>query len=558
MSYSPEVRQDRSRYWRVIRFYASVFARLLLWEVILRRILGHGFVQRSATRRWQRIASGFRQLAVGMGGVLIKAGQFLSVRVDVLPSAVTDELSGLQDEVPPESLSDIQAVIESEYGRPIEQVFGWLAPQPEAAASLAQVHRARLLTGEEVVVKVQRPRIETLVETDLSTLQTAIGWLKRYGPIARRVNLDRLYEEFSQTTRRELDFRAEGENVEHFARDFQGDEGVRVPHVYVESSTRRVLVMENVASIKIDDFHAMEAAGIDRKAVSRRLFDTYLKQLFVHNFVHADPHPGNLFVQPQPPAAGQERSFRLVFVDFGMVATVPEQVRQHLREFLVGFATRDAARLVRAYQGAGVLLPGADVARIEQMEAEMMRRYAGMTMKQARRIPMSEWESLAHEYRDLFYEMPIQLPSGLLFIGRALAVLFGMATSLDPDFDPWQAIQPFAAKMAAEEGKRGVQDLLGEAEKLVRAALSLPGQADRFFRQASGGELTVRTRWNPEAMRSTRRIEVAVNRLAGTVVFASLLLAGAAVYVARGGDALSYGLFGAAGVALLVTVTRRA
>ena len=138
------------------------------------------------------------------------------------------------------------------------------------------------------------------------------------------------------------------------------------------ASTRRVLVMENVASIKIDDFAAIEAAGIDRKAVARRLFDAYLKQLFVHNFVHADPHPGNLFVEPL--AAGRRRRsarFRLVFVDFGMVATVPEQVRQHLREFLLGFATRDAARLVRAYQGAGVLLPGADVARLEQIEAEM-------------------------------------------------------------------------------------------------------------------------------------------------------------------------------------------
>jgi predicted unusual protein kinase regulating ubiquinone biosynthesis (AarF/ABC1/UbiB family) len=557
MNSLPQVRLDTSRYRRVVRFYAGAIAHLLFWDVILRRLLGTRFVQRSATRRWQRLARNFRLLAIGLGGVLIKAGQFLSVRVDVLPSVVTDELAGLQDEVPPETLADIRTVIESEYGRPIDQVFRQFSQQPEAAASLAQVHRARLPSGEEVVVKVQRPRIEILVETDLSAIRTAIGWLKRYRPIAQRVDLDRLYEEFSQTTRNELDFSAEAKNIERFSQEFQGDEGVRVPLVYGRASTRRVLVMENVASIKIDNFAAIEAAGIERTSVARRLFEVYLKQLFIHNFVHADPHPGNLFVQPLPAAPGRERGFRLVFVDFGMVATVPEQVRQYLREFQIGFATHDAARLARAYQGAGVLRPGADVARIEQVQSELMGRYGGLTMRQVQKIPMSEWHGLAHEYRDLFYEMPFQLPSGLLFIGRALAILFGMASSLDPDFDPWEAIQPFATEVAAKEARRGVQDVLGEAEKLARVALSLPGQADRFLRDANRGDLSVRTTWSPEAMRTARRIELAVNRLAAAVVFASLLVAAVAVFVTQGGGTLSYGLFGAAGVALIVILARR-
>jgi predicted unusual protein kinase regulating ubiquinone biosynthesis (AarF/ABC1/UbiB family) len=541
----------------VVRFYAGAFVSLLFWEVILRRLLGSRFVERSATRRWQGLARGFRKLAIELGGVLIKAGQFLSVRVDVLPRAVTDELSGLQDEVPPETLADIQTVLESEYHQPLDRVLSWFAPQPEAAASLAQVHQARLLTGEEVVVKVQRPHIETVVETDLRALQTAIRWLKRYRPIARRVNLDRLYEEFSQTTRNELDFEAEGRNIERFAEAFQDDEGVRVPRVYAERSTRRVLIMENVADIKINDWAAIEAAGIDRKAVARRLFDAYLRQLFIHNFVHADPHPGNLFVQPLPPVAGQERAFRLVFVDFGMVATVPEQVRKHLREFLIGFATRDAARLVRAYQGAGVLLPGTDLARLEQVEAELLARYSGLTMKQAQQTAMSEWHSLAHEYRDLLYEMPFQLPSGLLFIGRALAILFGMATSLDSDFDPWQAIKPFAEQMAADEARRGWRDVLQALEKATRLVTALPGQADRFFSQANRGELAVRTALMPDALRSVRRVERAVNRLANAVVFSALLASAVAVYVTRGGGAVSYGLFGAAAVALFVMLVRR-
>jgi len=572
---------DRARYRRVVLYFAGVIAHLIWWEIILRKVLGSRFVQRSSARRWQRIARRYRIMAIELGGVLIKLGQFLSVRVDVLPYAVTHELAGLQDEVPAEDLADIQAIVEAEYGQPMNQIFVWFAPQPEAAASLAQVHRARLLTGDDVVVKVQRPGIETTVETDLRAIETATRWLKRYRPIRRRVDLDRLYAAFGRTTRNELDFVAEGENAERFAEIYADDPGVRIPRIFAASSTRRVLIMENVASIKITDFSALEAAGIDRKDVARRLFDTYLEQVFVHNFVHADPHPGNLFVQPLQPASGALGSFsspslgqvlsagvqgtqeggggpfQLVFVDFGMVATVPERVRQHLRDFLFGFATRDAARAVRAYQGAGVLLPGVDLARLEQMEAEIMERYAGLTLRQAQQAAMDEWHDLAREYRDVLYEMPFQFPTDLLFVGRAMAILFAMATSLDPDFDPWAAVEPFARQMATDEVKRDWRGLLGELEQATRVILSLPGQADRFFRRASQGELTVRTSWPPEAVRTVRRVETAVNRLTSAVVFAALLLAAVAVYLVQGGGPISYTLFVMAAVALLATLIRR-
>jgi predicted unusual protein kinase regulating ubiquinone biosynthesis (AarF/ABC1/UbiB family) len=554
---TPQAPFDLTRYLRVVRYFAGVFAHFILWEIVLRRILGRRFVERSRDRRWQRIAHRFRLLAVELGGVLIKLGQFLSVRVDVLPRVVTSELAGLQDEVPAVRLADIQAVIEAEYGRPLDQIFRSFAPQPEAAASLAQVHHARLLTGDEVVVKVQRPRIEEIVETDLRAIRTATRWLKRYRPVRRRVDLDRLYGEFSRTTRNELDFEAEGHNAERIAKNFADNPAVRIPSVYAETSTRRVLVMEDVASIKIGDFEAIEAVGISREEVASRLFDAYLQQLFVHNFVHADPHPGNLFVQPLAPVPGQPRPFRLVFVDFGMVATVPEQVRPYLRDYLVGFVTKDAGRMVRAYQGAGVLLPGADLARLEQMEAELLDRYSGLTLKQVQERAMSEWKNLAHEYRDILYEMPFQLPTDLLFVGRAMAILFGMATALNPDFDPWLAIEPFAKQMATEEMRRDWRDWLGEAEKFARLVFSLPGQAERFFGQAARGELTVRTAWTPEMMHSVHRVQVAIDRLTGSVIFAALVLAAVGVYVMQGEGAVSYILFALAAVALLVVLLRR-
>jgi predicted unusual protein kinase regulating ubiquinone biosynthesis (AarF/ABC1/UbiB family) len=570
---SSEVHLDRSRYLRVVRYFAGAFARLILWEIVLRSLLGRRFVSRSAPRRWRRIAQSYRQLAVELGGVLIKLGQFLSIRVDVLPREITSELAGLQDEVPAEQPADIQAVLEEDYGQPLERVFAWFASEPQAAASLAQVHRARLLTGDEVVVKVQRPRMEMLVETDLQAIRTAIRWLKRYPPVRRRVDVDRLYEEFARTTRQELDFVSEGENAERFAQDFYDDAGVRIPRIYATTSTRRVLVMEDVTGIKITDFEAIEAAGIDRGDVARRLFDAYLRQLFVHNFLHADPHPGNLFVRPLSRIAGlqrvpgeghgslagewQGRPFQLVFVDFGMVATVPERMRKHFRDLLIGFATRDAARMVRAYQGAGVLLPGADLARLEQVEAELVERYWGLTLGQAQELVTNEWQNLALEYRDILYEMPFQLPTDLLFVGRALAVLFGMASSLDPDFDPWKSIAPFAEQVAEEETRRNWRELLAELQHVAGLGLSLPGQADRFFGQATRGELAVRTTWTPEASRTIRRVEVAVNRLASAVVFAALLVTGAVFSSSSGMEVLGYLFFGLAGLALLAALFRR-
>jgi predicted unusual protein kinase regulating ubiquinone biosynthesis (AarF/ABC1/UbiB family) len=554
---TPEAPFRLGRYLRVVQFFAGAFGHFILWEIVLRRLFGRTFVERSASRRWQRIAHRFRLLAVDMGGVLIKLGQFMSVRVDVLPQVVTSELSGLQDEVPAERLEDIEAVIQGEFGRPADQVFTWFAPEPEAAASLAQVHRARLPSGEEIVVKVQRPEIDSIVETDLRAIHTAVRWLKRYRPVRRRVDLDRLFDEFSRTTRNELDFVAEGHNAQQFARNFADDSGIRIPYVYEEMSTQCVLVMENVAYIKISDFEAIESTGISRKEVARRLFNAYLEQLFVHNLVHADPHPGNLFVQPLAPSPGMPRSFRLVFVDFGMVATVPERMRKHFRDYLIGFATKDAARMVNAYQGAGVLLPGADVVRLQQMEAELLDRYSGLTMGQARETLMNEWEGLAHEYRDILYEMPFQIPTDLLFIGRALAILFGMATSMDPDFDPWTSISPFAEQMARQEAGRDWRSILSELENAARLVITLPGQAERFFSKAARGDLTVRTSWTLDTRLSVGRVETAINRLAAAVIFAALLLAAIAVYVTRGPAAMSYVLFALAFAALLASLLRR-
>jgi predicted unusual protein kinase regulating ubiquinone biosynthesis (AarF/ABC1/UbiB family) len=553
---------DRLRFLRVVLFFARAFLSVIWWDLVLRRVPGiRRVAQESAINRWCRIARRFRGLAVRLGGVLIKLGQFLSIRVDVLPPEVTAELAGLQDEVPPEDLADVLAVIAEEFGRPVNQVFDRFAPEPEAAASLAQVHKARLTSGEQVVVKIQRRRIETLVETDLAAIGLAVNWLKLYRPVARRVDLNRLFEEFAATTRAELDFEAEGEHGERFAADFADDAGIYIADVYWDYTTRRVLTLENVASIKITDYEAIEAAGISRAQVARRLYDTYLRQVFETNFVHADPHPGNLFVRPLKPTPGagpdEPRPFLLIFVDFGMVAVVPERLRAHMRDYLIGLGTRDSSRIVQAYLDSGILLPSADRRRLEEVHDVMFERFWGMKMGQFREVAFEEAEFFLREYRDIIYEMPFQLPVDILFVGRAIGILSGMSTSLDPEFDPWAATIPFAERLAAEELVRDWRGWLDEVGTLARVALGLPTRLDQFLAEARRSELTVQAGLATDNARALRRLERSVERLTWVVIAIGLLTSGMTLRLSEGASWPSTVLLVSAGLALLWGVTRR-
>lgn len=560
-------RIDAARYRKVRRFIVGVFLQAVWWDLILSRPLLR-WARRDPLPRWQRIARRYRQLAVEMGGVLIKLGQFLSIRVDLLPSEVTRELAGLQDEVPPERFEDIVARIEEDFGRPVDEVFSHLERQPVGAASLAQVHRAHLPSGEEVVVKVLRPGIEVLVETDLAAAALAIRWLKVSKRVRRRVDLDRLAEEFMSTTRRELDLQTEADNARHFAELFADDPQVVVPAVYPDASAARTLTLENVGYLKISDRAALLATGIDPGAVARKLYRVYMEQIFVHNFVHADPHPGNLFVQPLPvaeevAAAGEpfppgfvppyrpDRPFRLAFVDFGMTATIPERLRGALREYLIGLGTRDAARVVHAYASAGVLLPGADLKRIEELHEALFERFWGVSLGRMRDVALSEARYLLHQYRDLLYEAPFQVQVDLLFVSRAVGLLAGLATSLDTEFDPWAETLPFAEEAAAHELERNWRAWAAEIARQGRVLLELPAEVQSTLHRAERGLLTVQTTFAPEARRSLERLEHTGKRLSWTVAASALLVSGALLLSTRPDSLLAPALLAAAVAAFL-------
>ena len=542
----------RGRYFRILTFFAGVVARFILWEIIIRYLGLRGWVRRTRGERFRREAVRFRALAIRMGGVMIKVGQFLSSRLDVLPPEVTDELANLQDEVPAEDFGDIRALAEAELGAPLTETFASFDPEPLAAASLGQVHRAKLKVQKDadfrnVVVKVQRPDIASIVDVDLSALRRVGNWLMRYRPIREHADVPALLKEFSITLYEEIDYFKEADNAEIFYKNFAEDPEVHVPRVVRALSTLRVLTLEDVYAIKITDYDGITAAGIDRGEVAERLLGTYLQQIFEDGFVHADPHPGNLFITPLPSKDGGAVKWQLTFVDFGMVARVPDSLRDSLREMVIAVGTRDSSRLVKSYQMLDMLLPGADTKLIEQAEAQVFDRFWGMSMKELRSISPDEIHKFAHQYRDLMLSMPFQVPQNLLFLARTVAILSGMCTGLDPDFNLWQQLAPFARKLVEEETSSGLDYWLDELGEMLQALLALPGQASRTLAQAEGSGLLVQS---PQVSREVRALTRSVDRLTGGILFAALLIGGI-MLVNAGNSPFGGGLLGASGLALL-------
>lgn len=510
----------RRRRARIVNFFFRAILSVFIWDVLIRTFGGRARAKRTALERYTRLARQFRALAVELGGVLIKLGQFASSRADILPKEILDELASLQDEVPPEPFARIQIVIERELNHPLTAVFQSIEAQPVAAASLGQAHRVILNNGERAVVKVQRPGIEGLVAVDLEALRIAVGWLKRYGPIRRRMDLDALYDEFSRTLYEELDYLAEGRNAEKFAVDFADWRDIRIPKIHWEMTTRRVLTMEDIGAIKIGDVAAFTARGVSAHDVAHSLFKFYLQQVFVNGFFHADPHSGNLFVEPRA-----DGKFTLNVVDFGMTGTLSPELKQSLREAFIGIATRDVHRVVAAMDAAGWLLPNADRHAIERAAQKVFSRFWGIRMGDLQNLDLNEVRAFTGEFRSLIYALPFQIPSNVLFLGRALGILSGLATQIDPQFNVFEAAAPFAQKMLADDSGSILKVAVDEMLALGKAVVRMPAQLDRFLDLAGQGELRVNVNDTERLIDQFHAMNRALGRLQWTILFMGLLLA---------------------------------
>lgn len=536
-------RIDRARYRRITTFFARVIFHVVWWDLMLRSVMAER-VLRTRPRRWRKLARRFRELAVEMGGVLIKLGQFLSTRVDVLPPEITDELRGLQDEVPAVELAAIRKVLREELGDPNAHFYE-IEASPLAAASLGQVHRAWLRApatagkdggrGQAVVVKVQRPGIVQLVQTDLAALRVVARWIMRYRPIRRRADMPALLEEFARTLWEELDYEQEARNAERFGEMFADNEGVYIPAVYDEHSTRRVLVLENVEAIKIMDVEALDEAHVSRSQVADRLLDTYFWQIFHEGFFHADPHPGNLFVKPLGDAEAGEvdgrRPFWLIFVDFGMVGRIESLMGENLRKLLVSVTKKDARALTEAYRDLGFFLPGADLDRITVAQARLLDELWGRNLLELTRPDPREVQELTREFRDILFDFPFQVPQDFVYLGRALGILSGLASLLDAQINPWYQVEKYGrALIRSQEVQRAGWETVIET---LKPLVTLPGQLERVLRAAEQGKLRVEAVPDEKTLKRLDRLERRVLQLQASVLAAGGLISATLYYMSR-------------------------
>ena len=443
----------------------------------------------------------FRKTALQLGVLMIKMGQFLSARADLLPERALKVLSSLQDEVPPAPYAHVVSAVERELGRPLDELFSSFAPEATAAASLGQVHKAVLAaTGETVAVKVQRPNIEQLVRTDLSTIRFVIWVISRFVDTTEVLDLMGFYREFRRSIFEEIDYTAEARHAARFRELFRDRPAVFIPRVCEGYVARRVLVLEWVDGIKINDYPALEAAGIDRSDVARRTVEAYLYQFFEVGFFHADPHPGNIFVQPGAAGAGPT----VAFVDFGMVGTLTKSMKGAFKDVFLGFLTGNADAMANAMQRLGFIGPGANMTAIRRGIAMLLEQYRGINLGDVRDL---DFAAVASELEDLLYSQPFRVPAAFAFTGKAVGTLAGVATGLAPDLNLIDVAAPYARRFLGLGDAPGqtAQQVLEQLTQSGRTLLTIPSTLERVLTRIETGQLEVRVADAPPDGRAGRR-----------------------------------------------------
>ncbi len=487
-----------NRFSQTVRFIRV--SRLLLWTIWIiyrerRRVIrarerGNYEVQPNI-EVLIKVLVAFRVAAIKLGVLMIKLGQFLSSRADLLPDEAILVLASLQDEVPPAPFEHVVSVIESEMGKRVEDIFSVLERKCTAAASLAQVHKATLLsTGETVAVKIQRPNTEQLVRMDLSTLKFVIRLINLLVDTTGFIDLMGIYREFKRTTYEEIDYAVEAANAKRFKEMFKNDSTIYIPRIYDEYITPHMLVIEWIDGIKINDYVALEALGISRLEVAKRTVNAYFYQFFVEGFFHADPHPGNIFVKKGVMTA--DGGPVIAFIDFGMVGSLTKSMKQSLKELFVSFLSRNSRALVNALVKLGFVGQGANMIAIERGMSMMMEQYYGMSLGAVRELDIPE---VAQDVERLLYGQPFQIPAQFAFTGRAISTLGGVSTGLAPDFNFVEVATPYARKFLGLDGEgvnQTVQEFLNQTLDTGRTLLTLPRELEQIITKIETGQIEVK------------------------------------------------------------------
>jgi ubiquinone biosynthesis protein len=487
-----------------------------------------------------------------LGPTFIKMGQILSTRPDLLPVEFILELEKLQDHVPPFEYTQVEMIIETELGTQLDNILKDFEEAPLASASIGQVHRARLADGEEVVVKIQRPDIRKTVEVDLEIMLHLATLMERHLEGWEIQRPTKIVEEFAQTLEKELDYTIEASHMERFAMQFLNDSNVYVPKVYRDASTSRILTMEYIDGIKASEIALLEEADLDRREIARRGLDLIMKQIFVHGFFHADPHPGNIFILPDNV---------ICYLDFGMMGRIGRESRENFADLVMNIVRRDERKITEALLRLTVSEEEPDRYTLEKSVSEFIDLHFNRPLKEL------DLGKLLHQLLDMVAKHRLSVPPDLFLMIKALSTVEGLGRLLNPDFDVTEQAAPFVRRIQMDRlhPKRIAGDFFDSGTELLHLIKEIPGEVRKILRQARQGKIKIEFEHRGlESMLSTHdRIS---NRLAFAIVLAALII-GSALIVLSGIPPKWHGIpviglagfmfAGVMGFWLLVSILRR-
>ncbi|HQZ96032.1 MAG TPA: AarF/ABC1/UbiB kinase family protein [Pyrinomonadaceae bacterium] len=387
----------------------------------------------------ERQALWLKDELIRLGPTFIKIGQSMGTRADLLPLPFVKELGTLVDQVPPFPNDVAFAIIERELGRKINEVYAEFELEPLAAASLGQVYRARLHTGQEVAVKVQRPNLDATIKGDIVILEKVAKFAERFPQLNENADWAGMLREFNTTVHEEMDYRAEGRNAERFRESFRTWTNVHVPTIYWNASTSKVLTMEFIHGTKVTDLEELVRRDVDPAIINRLLIKTYLKQLLEDGFFHADPHPGNLLVMPDG---------RLAFFDFGMVGRITPELQAKMIDAFFHVVSKDPAGIAQDLIDLDFLKPGTPHSTVKPVVEKMFEFHFNLKLKDV------NFKELTYDLADVMYDYPFRLPSNFTYIMRALMTLEGIGIITDPEFNFFETAKPYAKEfMLRRESK---------------------------------------------------------------------------------------------------------
>ncbi|HVV84053.1 MAG TPA: AarF/UbiB family protein [Kofleriaceae bacterium] len=513
-------------YWTTFRVIGSY-----LWLRLWARWRSDEWVDRKLHGTHIRNARRIERTITELQGLFIKVGQLISIMTNFLPEEFRRQLEGLQDNVPPRPYPDIEKRVREELGGTPDELFASFERRPVASASIGQVHKATLQSGEAVAVKVQYPDIDQIVRSDLKTLRRIFSIVQWFVPYE---GLDDVYREIRAIVLQELDFRAEADNGDRIAANFPDRSDVAFPRVVRDRSTERVLTTYFESGVKVSDVAGLKQLGLDRTLLAKQVVEVYCQQIFTDGCYHADPHPGNLLVRP---AAAGDGTAQLVFLDFGAVAAISPQFRQGIVELVQGGLTRDTRRIVKAMRQMGFVAKNADERVFEQVVEYFSEKFHAsislehLNLRDLKLDPDRTLERSLESLADL-RKMDISLrelsanfhvPKEAIVLERTLLLLMGLCTELDPALNPMTVIRPYLERFVL--GDQDWSGLLVETSRdVVMGVAALPADLRRFMRAAHAGDLRIRFS-NLEASSDL------MYRLGHQVIFAAVGIAGAAIAV---------------------------